>query len=67
MIFQALQTSAALLTTAASAASWASTASTALFRKKNLPDPDGLIITDNKITNTGHFLVDRIIKNPIFY
>ena len=36
------------------------------FLKKN-PDPDDLIITGTKITNTGHFLVEWIIKSPIFH
>ena len=55
VIFQALENSPASLTSAASATSLASTASKAQFPKKLL-DPDGLIITGTKITNTGHFL-----------
>jgi hypothetical protein len=66
VIFQALKTSSASLTSAASAISLASTASKCQFPQKN-PDPDDLIITGTKITNTGHFLVEWIIKSPIFH
>ena len=41
------------------------TASKALFSQKN-PDPDGLIITGTKITNTGHFLWNGSSKIQFF-
>ena len=66
VIFRALETSAASLTSAASATSLASTASTALFPQKKLPDPDGLIINDMKMTNTGPFLWNESSKIQIF-
>ena len=64
MIFQALETSAASL---ASATLLASTASNAQFLQKELHDPYGVIIAGTKITNTGNFFVEWIIKNPIFH
>ena len=60
VIFWALETSAA------SATSLASTASTALFPQKNLPDPDCLIINGFKMTTTGHFLWNESSKIQIF-
>ena len=55
VIFQALETSPASLTSAAYATSLASTASIIKFPQKP-PDPDGLIITGTKITITDNFL-----------
>ena len=55
VIFWALKTSAASLTSAASATSLSSIAYKCQFPQKN-SDPDGLIITGTKITNTDHFL-----------
>ena len=55
VIFQALETASALLTSVASATSLASTAYKAQLPKKLL-DPDGLIITGTKITIAGNFL-----------
>jgi hypothetical protein len=66
VIFQALETSSASLTSAASAISLAPTASKYQFPQK-IPDPDDLIITGTKRTNTGHFFVGWIINNPIFH
>jgi hypothetical protein len=66
VIFQALETSVASLTSAASAISLAPTASKCQFPQK-IPNPDDMIITVTKITNTGHFFVEWIIKNSIFY
>ena len=54
--FPGPRTSAASLTSSASAISLASTASKALFHQKKLPDPDGWIIPGTKMTNTGPFL-----------
>ena len=54
VIFQALETSPASLTSVVSATSLASTASKAQFPKKN-PYPNGLIITGTEITITGIF------------
>ena len=65
VIFRALKTSAASLTSAASATSLASTASTALFPQK-IPDPEGLISNDMKMTNTGPFLWNESSKIQIF-
>ena len=68
VIFQALETSTASLTSVASAASatlLASTASKAQFPQK-LPDPYGLIITGTKITNTGNFLWNGSSKIQFF-
>ena len=65
VIFQALETSAASLTSAASATLLASTASKAQFPQK-LPDPYGLIITRTKITNTGNFLWNGSSKIQFF-
>ena len=64
--FQALETSAASLTSAASETSLASTASKAQFPPKKLPDPNVLIITCTKITNTGNFLWNGSSKIRFF-
>ena len=59
VIFQALQTSAASLTSTASATSLASTRPQQPLQPyylKKLPGPDGLVITGTKVTNTGYFL-----------
>jgi hypothetical protein len=51
------------LTSAASATSLAKTASKALFHQKKHPNPNDLIITDTKTTNTGHALWNGSLKN----
>ena len=53
VIYQALETYAASLTSVSSAASLVSTA----FFLKKLPDPDCLIILATKMTNTGPLLL----------
>ena len=65
VIFQALETSSALLTSVASATSLASTAYKAQLPKKLL-DPDGLIITGTKITIAGNFLWNGSSKIQFF-
>jgi hypothetical protein len=62
VIFPALQTSAVSLTSVASATSLAYSH---IFSKK-LPVPDGLVITETKITNTGHFLWNGSLKIQYF-
>ena len=65
VIFQALETFSASLTSAASATSAASTASKCQFPQKK-SDPDDLIITGTKITNTDHFLWNGSLKIQFF-
>ena len=52
-------------TSAASLTSLVSTASKPYFTKKN-PDPDGWIIPDTKMTNTGSFLWNGSSKIQFF-
>ena len=66
VIFQALQTSAASLTSGASAASphWPQMTLQPYFLKKHLGTD--LIITGTKMTHTGHFLLNESSKIQFF-
>ena len=59
--FPGIRTSAALMTSSASAASMASTTSEALFIKE-LPDLDDWIVPGTKMTNVGPFLLNGSSK-----
>ena len=65
VIFQALQTYAATLTSETSAASLASTVSTAIFPQKH-PGTVDLIITGTKMTHTDNFLYNESSKIQFF-
>ena len=65
VIFQALETSAASLTQRPLQPHWPQQPLKPNFLKK-LPDPDGLIITCTKITNTGNFLWNGSSKIQFF-
>ena len=63
--FPGLKTSAASMTSVASTASTASMTSTASFNQK-ITDPDGLIILNTQMTNTGSFLWKESSKIQFF-